>query len=391
VSDLLEEAAAALGTPSELVRRSAAARAEVDGTTVDDVLAAWGGGAPIAKAPAPEAKPDPATTAPQEPAPEPEETTLQVEVPAIESEKPSAPVPQALPDEKAEELEPVALRTRLRTAARIGAWTGSALGVVGFLTSTIYWVSNTSIDPETGPIVLVSPNRLLIGVALVSMVFAAIVAGVSRAATAWANPAMQLSSSKTSTVWIGAFVGLILGIVAGGLLSGFGTEVEGSDPVLTQLPVLATLFVMVIGGAILGAATAAIPQLLGVPVAVDASEADEMSAVKTRLGSAIGVPLAGLILLAVLVLPFAYALIESNHLMTNGGAIVGVIAAAGILGFAALAGTRPEMRISLGDLMVALLGIGVIITIIIAVLFYAGDAEHADEGPEAAHQVVSVV
>ncbi len=46
MSELLSAAAAALGLPEPLVRRSAEARAAETGTTVDEVLTAWAGGAP---------------------------------------------------------------------------------------------------------------------------------------------------------------------------------------------------------------------------------------------------------------------------------------------------------------------------------------------------------
>jgi len=164
------------------------------------------------------------------------------------------------------------------------------------------------------------------------------------------------------------------------MLNGFGTPVEGSDPVLVQLPVLATLFVMIIGGAILGALTALVPQVLGVPVAVDDDDAEEVQTVKSRLRHAVSIPVAGLLLLVLLVLPFAFALIESNHFAPGvGGAIVAIIAAGGVLGFSALAGSRPEMRISFGDLMVAVIGIGVVLLIIISVLFATQGDDHAEE------------
>ena len=155
------------------------------------------------------------------------------------------------------------------------------------------------------------------------------------------------------------------------------------------LPVLATLFVMVIGGAVLGAATAAMPQLIGVPVAVDETDEEEVGAIRKRLGNAMSIPMAGLLILLLLVLPFAYALIQSNHLAENGGAIVAIIAAAGILGFSALAGNKPEMRISFGDMVVALVGVGVLLVIIISVLFYVGGNDDHEEAPvEEAHPVV---
>jgi len=58
MSELSAAAAAALGIPEAIVQRSAAARAEETGMTVDEVLAAWAGGSDI---------PPPAAPAPVEP------------------------------------------------------------------------------------------------------------------------------------------------------------------------------------------------------------------------------------------------------------------------------------------------------------------------------------
>lgn len=102
MSDLLTAAAAALGTPEALVKRSAEARAAATGASVDDILAAWAGGAP---APSPAAadtgenaaaSPDPADAGtPDEPVAE-EPTTpppaRAVDTPAAET-TPPAPVP----------------------------------------------------------------------------------------------------------------------------------------------------------------------------------------------------------------------------------------------------------------------------------------------------------
>ncbi len=387
MSDLLQSAASALGTPAELVQRSAAARAAANGTSVDDVLSAWGGGEPVAAA-APAATPDPEPAAAPEPAAEPEPAAVAVAV--IDVPEPvSAPLPEPEPEI---DLEPVPLSRRVATAVRIGAWTGAALGIAGFLTATAFWSTNTLVVEDTGPIVQVNPFWVMIGVALVSVVFGAVVAGMSRSVTAWTDPAMQLSTSKAGTAWIGAFVGLILGIAGGAVLTAFGTVVEGSDPEVTQLPVLATLGVMVIGGAILGALTAAVPQLLGVPVAVDEEEAAEVDQVKGRLGGAFGIPLVGLVMLLLLVLPFAWALLESNHLLPGaGGAIVAIVAASGILGFAALSGNQPEMKISFGDVMVAVAGIGVVLIIILAVLFATADEGHSEDDDHSEAAVVQLI
>ncbi|HEX6219523.1 MAG TPA: hypothetical protein VF115_00365 [Acidimicrobiia bacterium] len=387
----VQTAGAALGIPPELVQRSAAARAAADGTSIDDILAAWAGDAPppAPSAPAETEHAEPAEEAPA-PAAEPEPAAAPVAV--IEEPEIVTPTVEEVEAEPEVELEPVPISVRLKTAVRIGAWTGAALGVVGFLVATAFWAPNATVPPEASPVVQVNPSSIIIGIALVSVVFGAVVAGTSRAATAWTNPAMQLSGSKAATAWLGALVGLILGVAAGATLNGFGTPVEGSDPAMVQLPILATLFVMIIGGAVLGALTALVPQLIGVPVAVEDSDSEEVQTVKRRLRNAMSIPVAGLLLLLLLVLPFAYALIQSNHLAPGvGGAVVAIVAAGGILGFSALAGSRPEMRISLGDVVWALVGIGVVLVVVISVLLYTGDEEHEAQPAEEGAAVVLVV
>jgi hypothetical protein len=272
---------------------------------------------------------------------------------------------------------------RIKTAVRVGAWIGAALGLVGFLVASAFWADTTAVIPDTGPVVTVDSTGVLIGAALVSIIFGAIVAGLSRAAAASTNPAMQLSGSKTSTAWIGAVMGLILGVVAGILLTaGFGTAIEGGEG-LTQLPVLATLAVMVASGAILGAVTSLVPQLFGTPVAVADGDQEEVTEVKRRLGQAVSIPMAAAVILLLLVLPFAYLLIRSNELTSGGGAVIAVLVASGILGFAALAGSQPQMRITGGDLLVAMVGIGTVLLILVAVLLInsgEGSEEGASEG-----------
>jgi tetrahydromethanopterin S-methyltransferase subunit E len=81
---------------------------------------------------------------------------------------------------------------------------------------------------------------------------------------------------------------------------------------------------MAIGGALLGGLTAAITQATGVPVAVADGDDHEIDTVRKRLGWAFGIPLTGLLLLLLLVLPFAWTLIESNHLTSGGAAVIGI-------------------------------------------------------------------
>ena len=189
---------------------------------------------------------------------------------------------------------------------------------------------------------------------------------------------MQLSNSPSSTAWIGALIGLFLGVVAGAVLTGLGTPVEGAEGVV-QLPVLATIGVMAIGGAILGGLTATVTQAIGVPVAVPEGSGEEIETVRQRLGFAFGIPLTALLLLLILVLPFAWALIQSHHLSGGSAALIGILVASGILGFASLAGTKPNIKLSFGEVMVAVIGIGTIVVFILAVMFARSPDEESEE------------
>ena len=387
VSDLLTAAAAALDTPEILVERSAAARAEANGTSVDDVLAAWAGGAPVTAA-APAAAPEPvAAEETTQVATAPEEAVVAViEVPA------AAPEPVVI-EQPPEEIEPVPIGRRIRTATRVGAWTGAALGLFGFLVATTWWAADVSVtgDETYSPVIQADSTAVIIAVALVSLLFGAVVASLSRAAAAWTNPGMRLSNSPRSTAWLGAFLGLALGVIAGALLtSSFGTEIEGADG-LIQLPVLPTLSIMIIGGAVLGAVTAAASQVVGVPVAIPEGDDREIETMRTRLSGAIGIPLASLLLLLLLVLPFAWTLIQSNRLTGGGAAIVATLTAIGVLTFASLAGSKPNMKISFGEFMVAVVGIGVVIVIVLLTLSVVNQAEDHEEGEAEAEAAIVLV
>lgn len=70
--------AEAMGIPADLVSRSASARAEISGSTTEEVLEAWAGGAPVASTPPdPEASPESDATEPvAEAAPEPDTDSM---------------------------------------------------------------------------------------------------------------------------------------------------------------------------------------------------------------------------------------------------------------------------------------------------------------------------
>jgi uncharacterized cupredoxin-like copper-binding protein len=384
MSDLLTAVAQALNAPEAIVKRSAEARAKAGGVTVDEVLAAWSGGAVLATpasatraAATPQVEEsvaeEPAAVA--EPAPEPTPAPPPAEV---------APSPVAVMEveEPAEVVPPLPLRQRIRVAGRIGAVTGSILGLVGAVAASPWLLPGASVLGEEGslrPAVEVNSRMFLLATVLLSALFGLIVSSLARSIPGWLHPGMALAGSGRSGGLLGIGAGVVLGAVGAAVVtSAFGGPVEGV-PGRVTLPLLTTLVLGLVGGAALGWLTAALVQAVGVPAVLATSPDRDMSQVRFRLGSAISVPLAGVVTLALLVLPFAYVLIRSNHLAAGGASVLAILTAASILAVAGLSASRPGMKITAGEFLMALTGIGVVVTIIIAVLLARGHGETAGE------------
>jgi plastocyanin len=290
--------------------------------------------------------------------------------------------------EGSEVVESVALSVRLKTAIRVGALVGAVLGLVSFVAAYVFWAEDT---PADGTVLLAGVTGLVAGTALVSVAFGGVVAGVSRAAATRAHPGTRLRSSPVVTVLAGAGMGLVLGVIAGDFLASVvGDPAEGGGS-LTQLPVLETFIVTLLGGAVLGSFTAAATQAFALPVVVDQGSEREIEQIRTRLLDAVRIPVSALLLLVMLVLPFGWTLIQSTHLSTVVAPIVAILMAGGILTFGALSESRPDMRITIGEFGVALAGVFVIVGAVLALVFAEGPTGEEPHGPGGTVNVVATV
>lgn len=389
MSDQLTAAAEAMNVPEPLVERSARARAQATGSTYEEVLAAWAGGGAVATAPAP------APEAPEEaPAAEPE--TAPAETAPVEAppEAPAVPQPAAAPQpvaaavavEPEEEAVPLPLGERIRIAGRIGAWTGAILGLLGFVFASTWLLGAASVAGEEGafgPAVEVVTSRFFIGVTLLSILFGIVVASTSRALAAWIDPGARLQGRFTATVVLGAILGLGLGLVAGAVMtSAFAQPVEGAEGSAT-IRVIPAVLVVLVGGAFLGWLTSILVQVIGVPAGIDEEDEEEVADVRGRLTAAFRIPAAAILLLLLLVVPLGLVFIRSNEMASGGAAVLAIFAAAAILGVSTLSASRPTMRITFGEFLVAAAGIVTVVLIIFAVLqTQAGPEEEGAAGEE---------
>lgn len=172
MSELLAAAAARLGSPEHLVERSAIARAEADGVSPEEVLAAWAGGtappsgAAVTAAPSPPtaAPPPPATPAPPA-APEAPEPVGAAAAPAPEiaaATVGSPPAPERVTLAQAHRFEAVITGATAGLTERVGASLPRWLTVLFFAVPLIgltYLIAFAG-GPNCGPGGQLSVDRL---------------------------------------------------------------------------------------------------------------------------------------------------------------------------------------------------------------------------------------
>ncbi len=376
-----------MGVPETLVQRSAEARAKATGSNVDSIIQAWAGGETVAAAPAaaPVVEPEPEAPAPES-IPEPPSVPAPESPPAAEAVEAMAPV--ALLERPAEESVPVvaeSLSDRIAASARVGAVAGLVLGLIGWVFGSQFMMSAAGMIGEEEDLrasIAVQPGRLVVTSVLISVAVGLAVAGLVRMVPSWTSPGMKLTGSPFPSLAIGVLVGGLVGALAAAIMIGLGQPPElPDDP--TQIPALAAivwgLVAWVAGGWLIGA----LVQSLGVPEGVEPVDLDEVRTVKSRLVSAFGLPVMALLIIAVLVLSFAFVFLS----FPSYSPLTGTVIAGSILGFAALSASKPNMRVGFNEIMVAAAGIGVVVVLIYAVLQTTGVGEHHEEGgEEGAHE-----
>ena len=277
------------------------------------------------------------------------------------------------------EVDPAPLQVRRRLGGRLGAITGAAIGLVTLVALTPWLAPRADTLGEEGPFspsLMVAPNRAVIGLVLLFGAYGLVLSLFTTAAVGWHGPGMSIVEGRGSIMVGGVLTGFVVGGAAGGVATGmFGTALAGAEDV--EVSVVAALVVVVAAGTVLGWAVGQLSQVLGVPEGMAGAEGEEAGVVRFRLKSALALPVIGVALIAVLVLPNAYLFLQ----FPGWAPIMGSVVAASILTFAGLSASRPGMRITRGEFLLAAAGIGVVVFILFAVLNTqgAGHSESEDD------------
>lgn len=383
MSEFLAAAVAAVGAPEEMVVRSATARATAQGVSVDDILAQWGGGAaaPAAVAAAPTEAPAPAAPADAEPTPPAETPTAPVvEAPVAAQELAPVAIAVMEEEEESEVAEPAALRDRILVPGRLGAILGAMFGVLLSVIAAPYVLEHVRLvgeDESLRTVIEVTGGSLTAWLAVVSAVIGALIGRLSGVVPSWIDKGLSVKTSQTALTVVGAATGAALGVVGSGVMLALGETIENFEEGvadIVQIGALDAFVTLIVGGAILGGITAIIAQLSSLPEGLTAAEKDESELIKHRLVTSYLMPAALVLLIVVVVVLFGSVLVAFH----TQAWVLAIVAASGILGFASLSASRPTMKITKGEFMVAAAAV-IVVLVFILMLSGAFTADHSEE------------
>ena len=391
MSDNLASAKQALpGVPDELVMRSARARATAQGVSVDDVLGSWSSGGPLtaasptataSPAPAPEVAPEVATpVATEAPTPAPSGPG-----PVAAAAAATVAVGLAAPEEPA--FDPVPLGRRLVVGWRLGSVLGALTGVIAAVTGLALTIDAT-IVVEAGPAVAVDPSRVVIALAAMFGVAGPLIARVVATLPGRVLPDHRVEPRGGVIGITGLVAGAVLGAVTGTMVAGRGEEIIGAEATVA-VPTIPAFLLVVVLGIVSGAAIGMLAQVVTLPSGLGETELAASEAVRKRLSTGYGAPLLILASAALIIVGLGRIFLLAPSLAP----LVAVVVAGGILTFAFLATSRPEMRVGRTELAVALGGLAIVVLFIALVANSLGLTHHGDEdhGDDASSEVARLV
>ena len=373
------------GAPEHLVERSAAARAQAQGVGVEEVLAAWSGGGGLATATATVTESPVAPTAPPvaTPPPAPEPVPAPPDPSPLMEEVAVAAVQVVDEDEETEPVEPAPLGARIRLGVRIGGALGALLGLLTLVAEAplvLGRMSQTTISG--GPAVEVTWTSVA-ATAAIWAVTGAIITLVARGAGRFWSPAYETDTTMFGSVLSGGFVGLVLGCGLGGVL--FATA-ESSLSGTKLISIGPTMVVgMVAASALLGALVGGIAQAMAQPAALAGHDAEDAETVRRRLGDALLFPVTATVLILVIVVSFGSLLLR----FSGFAPLIAILVAIGTLAFASMMASRPNLRVTRNEVLVAMAGVGVVL-LMIALIAASMATDHGEEEAPTDHAVMVV-
>ncbi|MCE2528491.1 MAG: hypothetical protein J4G11_01310 [Acidimicrobiia bacterium] len=365
------------GAPDYLVERSAAARAAAQGTTVEEVLSAWSGGEAMAPA-APPPVSDPVLAEPAAP-PAPVDP-IPHEVPQPVVEQVAVAAFDIVEEEEVEPIDPAPLADRVRLGAKVGAVFGAVLGLASFPAMAPLMLTRLSETTAAGSPAGEVTWTYVAATGAIWAVVGAIINVASRGMGRFRSPAYDTETRWSGSVFSGGFLGLVVGAAFGGVLYATSEASLSGTQLLSVSPfsIVATW----LGWTALGALIGGIGQAMAQPAALAGKEAEEAREVRKRITEGLAMPVLATLVIAVIVVAFGSLLLR----FASFAPLIAILVSIGTIGFAALMSSRPNLRVTKGEFLVAAAGVGVVLTMLALIAAaVSGEGDEADAGEPAEH------
>lgn len=352
---------------------------------MEEILSAWSAGGDLATATATFAESPVAPSAPPAaaPSPAPEPVLAPPDPTPAMAEVAVAAVQIVDEEEEAEPVDPAALGDRIRLGVRIGAAFGALLGLLTLVAEAPLVLGRISQTTLTGgPAVEVTWTSVA-ATAAIWAVTGAIITLAARGAGRFRSPAYDTDTTKLGSVLSGGFVGLVLGSGLGGVI--FAT----AESSLSGTKLISIGPMMVVGlvgaSALLGALVGGIAQAMAQPAALAGHEAEDAETVRRRLGDALLFPVTATVLILVIVVSFGSLLLR----FSGFAPLIAILVSIGTLAFASMMASRPNLRVTRNEVLVAMAGVGVVL-LMIALIAASMSTDHGEEEAPTDHAVMVV-
>ena len=173
---------------------------------------------------------------------------------------------------------------------------------------------------------------------------------------------------------------MVVGTAFGGVMYATSEASLSGTQLLAVSP--SSIMWTLLGWTVLGALIGGAGQAMAQPAALAGDEAEEARAVRKRITDGLAMPVLATLVIAVIVVSFGSLLLR----FSGFAPLIAILVSIGTIGFAALMSSRPNLRVTRGEFLVAAAGVGVVL-MMLAVIAAAvsGDGHEDGAGEPAGH------
>ena len=346
---------------------------------MEEVLAAWSGGGDLGTAPAVATEAPTAAVIEAAPAPAPAAAPVQPPdsawLPVEAQDVVTVEVDVEDEAEGAEPVEPAPLAERIRLGVKVGSAWGAPLGLVSILAAAPLLLGRLTETTATGGPALEVTWTVVAAITVLWAAAGAVVNVAARGAGRFLSAAHDTNTSPLGSALSGGFMGLVLGAGLGGLLFATAESSLSGTKLVAISPM--TVLGMVAAGGVLGAIIGGIGQAIAQPAALGGVEAEDAEVVRRRIADGLALPVVATLLILVIVVSFGSLLVR----FASFAPLIAILVSIGALGFAALMASRPNLRVTRGEVLVAAAGVGVVLLMLALVASSMAGSGGSEEAP----------